>query len=168
MKFFTGLGDVVVAYPEYDKVARLSHPQVWEFTKYCLSVKPKGEFANPQDFELALLHRWREHLIIVDDVADIGELRYRYYGADVVAFTGFDMTGRLVRDFDSEAGRFLDRLYRKCLSEKILIHSEHYRVHARGRGALHRVLCPVRDGEQTYVVTCFYPIPRDAEPAERP
>ena len=165
MKRFTGLGDVVVAYPETDKIIRLTHAHVWAFAKYCLSVKPEGEFAKPEDFELDALHAWRDHLLIVDYLDADDDFRYRYYGAGVQVFTGFDMTGRRVSDFDSEVGRFFDRLYRRCIREKCLIYSEHDYVHARRPCHWSRVLCPVRDGERTFVVVCNYPIAMTKEDA---
>ena len=161
MTSFCGLGDVVVAYPEYDKVTRLTLPLAWEFTKYCLSVKPPGDFAEARSFGLCTLQRWLDYVVIVDYLPDIDEFRYRRYGSGLVRFTGFDMTGRFVSDFDSEVGRFFERLYRKCVDEKVVIHSEHARVHALLDCQWHRVLCPMRDGDQIAVVACSIPFSTD-------
>jgi hypothetical protein len=158
MKIYRGLGDVVVTYPEQDNVTRLSLPAVWDFTKYCLSVKPRGGFADARHFELCRLQRWLDQVVIVDYLADIDAFRYRRYGPGLVRLTGYDMTGRFVSDFDSEVGRFFERLYRKAVDEKIIIRSEHARVHALVDCDWHRVLCPFRDGEKVGVVTCNFPI----------
>ncbi len=157
MNSFRGLGDVVVAYPEYGKVTRLTRPLAWEFTKYCLSVKPPGDFAEARFFDLGKLQRWLDYVVIVDYLADVDEFRYRQYGPGLLRYTGFDMTGRFVSDFDSEVGRFLERLYRKCVAEKVVIHSEHGRVHSLHDCNWHRVLCPLRDGDRIAVVACSLP-----------
>ena len=96
--------------------------------------------------------------MFVDYVAACDNFRYRYYGPGIVAVAGFDMTDRFVTDFDSEVGRFFVRTYRKCIDEKILIYSEHARVHARVDCNWQRLLCPVQDGDSTYVVVCNVPI----------
>lgn len=158
MTNFPGLGDIVIAYPERDNVVRLSHPLIWDFTKYCLSVKPAGDFAAPSDFEMSRLERWKDYIMHVDYVEDGDNFRYRYYGPGIVAVAGFDMTDKFVTDFDSEVGRFFVRAYRKCLSERILIFSEHARVHARVDCSWQRVLCPVRDGDRKSIVVCNVPI----------
>ena len=163
MNTYRGLGDIVVAFPESEKVSRLSDRQILEFTKYCLSVKPKGELADAQDFSLAKMSRWLDHLMIVDFLPDIDNFRYRHYGAGIAKISGFDMTGRMVRDFDSEVGRFFERLYRKAITEKILIHSEHGRVHARNNCDWHRLICPAleQDGSVSAYV-CNMPILKNA------
>ena len=166
MDCFTGLGDILVLFPEFDDMSCASIPPVCTFTTYCRSVKPHRDFADAGAFRLAKLQRWIDHLMIVDYLDDIDQLRYRHYGAGIAKFAGFDMTGRLVSDFDSEVGRFFERLYRKCLVEKIIIHSEHHRVHSRRNCDWHRVLCPVRDGNRTLVVACNYPIPKEEENAQ--
>ena len=158
MAKFPGLGDIVIAYPERDNVVRLSRPLVWDFTKYCLSVKPVGDYAPPSGFEMPRLERWKDYIMFVDYVEDVDDFQYRYYGPGIVAVAGFDMTGKYVTDFDSEVGRFFVRAYRKCLSERILIFSEHNRVHARVDCRWQRLLCPVRDGDKKYVVACNVPI----------
>lgn len=165
MLYFTGLNDIFVLFPEFDDVARPTVPPVLTFTTYCRSVKPQDDFADAKAFTPKKLNRWLEYVVFVDYLNDIDEFRYRYYGAGIVDFTGFDMTGRLVSDFDSEVGRFFDRLYRKCLGEKMMIYSEHNRVHAQRDCNWHRVLCPVQDGDHTFVVACNYPIPKEAENA---
>ena len=158
MKNFRGLGEISVAFPERDTVVRLSHPLIWDFTKYCLSVKPIGDYAEPRFFEMSRLKQWQDYIMFVDYVAACDNFRYRYYGPGIVAVAGFDMTDRFVTDFDSEVGRFFVRTYRKCIDEKILIYSEHARVHARVDCNWQRLLCPVQDGDSTYVVVCNVPI----------
>jgi len=161
MTHFPGLGEVVVIYPESDNVARFSHPLLWDFTKYCLAVKPKGEFAEAQFFAMAKLQRWLEYIIIVDYLPDSGDFQYRRFGPGIANVCGYSMEGRLVRDFDSEVGRFYQRQYEKCISEKIMIHSEHPSVHSKTRCRWQRVLCPVRDGEDISVIVFDMSFPRD-------
>lgn len=163
MNTYRGLGDIVVAYPENEKVSRLSDREILGFTKYCLSVKPRGALANAQDFTLAKLSRWLDHLMIVDYLPDIDNFRYRHYGRGIAKISGFDMTGRMVRDFDSEVGRFFERLYRKAISEKILIHSEHGRVHARNNCDWHRLICPAQEQDGSIsAYVCNVPILKNA------
>ena len=163
MESFTGLGDVIVAYPETDKIARLMHPTVWAFAKYCLAVKPMDGFAKAEDFTLGALDQWRDHLMFLDHLENEDDFLYRLYGTGVQAFSGFDMTGRRVSDFDSEVGRFFHRTYSQCIAEKRLIYSEHGYVHSRRACDWYRVICPVRDGARTYVAVCNYPVPKAAE-----
>lgn len=163
MQTFTGLGDVVVALPEIDKVVHLTQPRVWAFAKYCLSVKPPHDFAEAENFDLDTLGRWRDHLMLVDYIESDDDFLYRLYGTGIQEFTGFDMTGRRVSDFDSEVGRFFHRLYTKCIGERCLIYSEHGSVHARRPCNWYRVLCPVQDGGRLYIVVCNYPIAKAAE-----
>ncbi|MEM9682414.1 MAG: hypothetical protein AAF942_04030 [Pseudomonadota bacterium] len=161
MKNYEGLGEVVVAYPEKDEVLRLSKPMVWDFTKYCLSVKPPNGFASAEFFTPDILQPWMDYVMIVDYISDVDEFRYRHYGPAVAKVSGFDMTGRYVSDFDSEVGRFFERLYRMCITDKVIIHSEHSRVHAVQNCDWHRVMCPVRDGGRIFVVTLNLPIPAE-------
>lgn len=165
MQSFTGLGDVIVAFPETDKIVRLTHPQVWAFVKYCLAVKPLRNFAAPDPFELDALDRWRDHPMLVDYLDSDDDFRYRLYGTGIQAFTGFNMTGRRVSDFDSEVGRFFHRLYSKCIDDRCLIYSEHSSVHARRPCNWYRVLCTVQDGGRLYIVVCNYPIAKAEESA---
>ena len=160
MTHFPGLGEVVVFYPENDNVTRLSHPMVWEFTKYCLSVKPKDGFADAQHFEPAKLRQWQDFLIVLDQVPETNDFQYRSYGQGIAKVSGFDMTGRHVSDFDSEVGRFFLRQYRECIADRTLIHSEHYRVHSVTNCEWQRVLCPVQDGNKVSIALVNIPIPR--------
>ena len=158
MKNFKGLGEVLVAYPESDSVQLFSKPLVWDFTKYLLSVKDPDKLANAKDFTVEQLQPWMDYLMIVDYLSDVDEFKYRHYGPAVAKVSGFDMTGRYVSDFDSEVGRFFERLYRKSIDEKKIIHSEHSRVHARQSCDWHRVMCPVADGERIFSVAINFPV----------
>lgn len=165
MLYFTGLNDIFVLFPEFDEVARPTGPPVLTFTTYCRSVKPEGRYADAQAFTPKRLNRWIDQIMFVDYLDDLDDFRYRYFGAGIVDYTGFDMTGRLVSDFDSEVARFCDRLYRKCIAEKLLIYSEHNRVHSQRDCNWHRVLCPVQDGDRTFIAVCIHPIHNEAENA---
>jgi hypothetical protein len=159
MAHFPGLGEVVVFYPEDDKVTRLSHPAVWEYTKYCMSVTPQGEFAEAIHFLPAKTKQWNEYLIVADYLPDEDDFEYRRYGNGIAQVSGFDMTGKRVSDFDSEVGRFFYRQYRQCITDRKIIHSEHHRVHARTNCTWVRSICPVRDGDTLSVYLVSMPVP---------
>lgn len=161
MTHYPGLGDVVVFYPESDKVAPLSHPLLWDFTKHCLSVKPRGDFAPADAFEMATLQRWLEHIHIIDYQPETQDFYYRRFGIGVVKVCGYSMEGRIVRDFGSEVGRFYQRQYERCISDKIMIHSEHPSVHSRTECKWRRVICPIRDGEKISIIGFNMAFPRD-------
>ena len=153
-----GLSYFDVTYPEREDVIRLSPPMVGSFMEYCRSVKPVDDFAAPRFFNRVALSPWFDNIVIVDNLAEIKQFRYRYYGAKIAATNGFDMTGRYVSDFDSEVGRTVERLYRQCITERVLIRFDHPRVHAQIDCEWHRLLCPVRDGDATYVVALAAPV----------
>ena len=158
MTNFTGLKNVTIAYPERDNVFRLSQRLYCDFTKHCLSVKPADDFAGPQHFAMPTLAPWLDNILIVDYLPRSDRFQYRHYGAMIASINGFDMTGRYVSDFDSEVGRLYDRLYRKCIAEKVLIRCEHTRVHTPVQCDWHRLLCPVRNNDDIYVVAFGIPV----------
>ena len=160
MAHFPGLGEVVISYPEDDKVTRLSHPTVWNFTKFCLSVKPKRELADAVHFHPEKTAEWKEFLIVLDYLPDEDDFTYRYYSNSIAAVSGFDMTGKRVSDFDSEVGRMFLRQYRKCIDERVMIHSEHFRVHSRTNCKWVRSICPVKDGDAISIHMVNVPIPQ--------
>jgi len=161
MTHYAGLGDVVVLYPESDKVAPLAHPLLWDFTKHCLAVKPIGDFAPAEAFEMAALQRWLDYIIIVDHLPATNDFCYRRFGIAIERVCGYSMVGRIVRDFNSEVGRFYQRQYEICISEKIMIHSEHPSVHSKTACWWRRVLCPIRDRDKISVVVFDMAFPRD-------
>ena len=163
MLYFPGLNDIFVLFPEFDDVARETAPSINTFITYCRSVKEQGELADASAFAPTKLGRWIDYVMYVDYLGDTDAFYYRYYGPGIINFTGFDMTGRYVSDFDSEVGRFFERLYRKCITEKVMIYSEHNRVHAQRDCYWHRVLCPVQDGDRIFITVCNCPIPKAAE-----
>jgi hypothetical protein len=158
MAIFTGLGDVAISYPERGNVVRLSHPLIWNFTKYCLSVKSVGEFADGMHMALPKLAPWLDHIIVVEYRPQIDRFQYCHYGEAIAAANGFDMTGRYVTDFDSEVGRLYDRLYRKCMNDKVLIRCDHPRVHTPVDCDWHRLLCPAQGPTGIFVVAFGIPV----------
>jgi hypothetical protein len=56
--------------------------------------------------------------------------RYRYYGANIVRASGFDMTGRSTADFQSEVGQFFAEKYAQTLATGMPL------GHVRQRGVI--------------------------------
>ena len=105
------LANVVIAYPEQGNCV-ISHQPVSDFCEYCLTVKPQADFANRVHFDPFKLRRWLGYMMILDHLAAEDDFRYRMYGTRIAEFSGFDMTGRLVSDFNSAVGDFFAELYR--------------------------------------------------------
>jgi len=111
-------------------------------------------------FDVFKLRRWLGYIMILDAQSNGEDFRYRMYGTRIAEFSGFDMTGRLVSDFNSPIGDFFSELYRESIAQRQLIYSEHTRLHARYDCDWHRVICPVRSDDQIQIVVCNYPVTR--------
>ena len=151
--------NIVVGYPETDDCA-ITHAPVQAFLDYCRSVKPDGDFADRSRFDPFSLRPWLGYIMILEYQPEPDDFLYRIYGTRIAEHSGFDMTGRLVGDFESPTGSFFERLYREAIAECKLVYSEHTRVHARYDCDWHRVICPVKDGERIQLVVCNYPVKR--------
>jgi len=152
-------GNVVVAYPEQEDV-EIRHPLVRAFCDYCRSVKPVGDYADRADFDPFTLRPWLGYIMILEYLSTEGDFRYRMYGTLVAAQTGFDMTGRLVSDFDSAFGAFFKLTYSESVARKTMVYAEHTRGHACFDCDWHRVICPVRAENSIQVVVCNCPVAR--------
>ena len=159
MQIDPSIQNVVIAYPEQGN-CKIPHAPVQEFCDYCLTVKPQAAFANRVHFDGFKLRRWLGYIMVLDYLPDLDDLRYRTYGARIAEYSGFDMTGRLVSDFNSPVGQFFSQLYRDSIAQKQIIYSEHTGVHAERGCDWHRVICPVSADDAIEVVACNYPILR--------
>lgn len=148
-----------VQFPEQEEVA----PQieaVAAFLKYCRKLKPDGDFAPRDDFNAELLRPWIGHIMILDYIPDVRDFRYRVYGTDIANHAGFDVTGRLVSEFQSDTGEFFLKLYRECVDKRVLIFSINSGTHSRFDCDWHRIICPVRRADAVQIVACNYPTKR--------
>ncbi len=81
------------------------------------------------------------------------DFRYHYYGQNIAATAGFDMTGKRTSDFRSEVGRYFRDAYRRCLEARVPMYTLHRATHAAAVHTWERLLMPVRrDGEGWIVV----------------
>ena len=151
--------NIIVAYPEREACV-IPHRPVQAYCDYCRSVKPPSDYADRGDFDAFTLRPWLGYIMILEYLPDREDFRYRMYGTRIATQSGFDMTGRLVSEFDSSVGAFFARLYRECVAERQLIYSEHTRVQGRYDCDWHRVMCPVRAGDAVQLVVCNYPVAR--------
>jgi hypothetical protein len=156
--------NILVSYPEQDEIP-IAHPSARGFCDYCLSVKPKGDFADRQDFDVFKLRPWLGYIMILEYLADQDDFRYRMFGTQIAEQSGFDMTGRLVSDLPSPGSGFYAKLYRESMNGRKLVYSQHTRIHARYDCDWHRILCPVQAGGQIQIVTGNFPVTRPNAPA---
>jgi len=147
-----------IAYPEEEQVS-ISPPKLDDFCNYCLSVKPPSDFADRAQFDVFNLEPWLGQIIILEDLAPEDDFRYRMYGTLIADAIGWDMTGRRVSDYDPVTRDYNTQFYRECVQQRRLIYSVNRRVYGRFAGTWHRIVCPVKAGEQIQVVACNYHIP---------
>lgn len=146
---------LTISYPEQDKKP-IGPPELEEFCKYCLSVKPVADFADRADFDAFKLQPWLGHIIILEDLFPENDFIYRMYGTKIVDAIGWDMTGRRLSDYDLVTQDYNLRLYRDCVEQRRLIFSVNQRVFGRYSGRWHRIVCPVKAGDKVQVVSCAY------------
>ena len=147
----------LVSYPEIDGID-IPHPPLRAFCEYCLSVKPSDDFAERRHFDFFRLQPWLGFMMIVDYLEATRDFRYRLYGTHIVDQAGSDLTGSLVSELPRGVGDFVTRVYRESVDRKKVIYSMHTRVNARFSCDWHRVLCPVRIGNNIQVVGCNVPV----------
>ena len=143
--------------PEHEEV-EIPHPLCHSFCAYCLKNKSRGVLADRLSFDMFDLRPWFGNVMILDCIDDGADFRYRMYGSEIAAFSGFDMTGKRVSDFQSATGQFFLETYRRALGERLLIYTQHESVHSRYLCIWHRVVCPVQKGDTRQIVACNYPV----------
>lgn len=106
------------------------------------------------------------HLMVVEQTAD-DDFVYRLYGSLIVQATKFDMTGRRVSEFGSDAGRFFADTYRRCLEGPAPLYTQHQSIHASPVYRWERLLLPFDDGSGAARIVLVYnrTLSFDAEPA---
>lgn len=149
--------NIRVGYPEIDG-ADIPHPPLRAFCEYCLSVKPRDDYAERRHFDFEHLQPWLGHIMIVDYLPAEKDFQYRLYGTHIADYTGFDLTGRRVSEIPPALGKFLARAYADSVDQKRLVYTEHTRTYPRFSRNWHRVLCPVKDGDRIQVVICIVPV----------
>jgi hypothetical protein len=144
-----------ISYPEQDgKPVRPA--EIEEFCKYCLSVKPAGDFGDRVDFDAFKLKPWLGHILILEDLWPENDFLYRMYGTKIVDAIGWDMTGQRVSDYEPAIQGYNLSLYRDCVQQRRLIFSINRREFGRFSGIWHRLVCPVKSDAQVQVVSCAY------------
>ena len=143
--------------PEHEEID-IPHALCRSFCEYCLENKSRGALAERLSFDMFDLRPWFGNVMILDCIDDGADFRYRMFGSEVASFSGFDMTGKRVSDFQSAIGQFLLETYRRAIGERLLIYTQHESVHSRYLCTWHRVVCPVRKGDTRQIVACNYPV----------
>ena len=156
--------NILVCYPETDEIS-IPHPPAQSFCDYCLSVKPPGDLADRQEFDVFKLRPWLGFIMILEYLADQDDFRYRMFGTQIAEQSGFDMTGRMVSDLPNPGSAFYEKLYRESMNDRKIIYSQHTRIRARYDCDWHRILCPVQAGGQIQIVTGNFPVTRPSAPA---
>ena len=151
--------NILISYPEQDAV-RIEPPPAQAFCDYCLSVKPRDDFADRRDFDVFKLRPWLGYIMILEYLADRDDFRYRMFGTQIAAQSGFDMTGRLVSELPRRGDGFYEKLYRESMKDRKIVYSHHTRVHPRYECDWHRILCPVQAPGQVQIVTGNFPVTR--------
>ncbi len=147
--------ETFVAYPESDAL-QPDAEKASEFLAYCLKVKSSGGYARREDFNPELLRPWLGHIMILEFLPEQDDFRYRMYGTMIAFESGFDMTGKLVSDFQSETGDFFRGLYREAVDRREIIFSGISGVHAESHCDWHRVICPTQRDQSIQIVACNY------------
>ncbi|WP_420403749.1 PAS domain-containing protein [Nisaea sp.] len=143
--------DIKVWFPETER-GKVDHERSASFLSYCQKKKPKGAFADRRDFTGETLRPWLGNIMVLELDREREDFRYRLYGSEIAARSGFDMTGKWVSDFRSEIGDVFHSQYRKAVHEKRLIVSRNPYLHSRAPCDWERIICPVASGEQVQLV----------------
>ena len=79
---------------------------------------------------------------------------YLRYGANIVLASGFDMTGKHTRDFNSDTDRFFTQCYRRSIDQCQALYTTNVAAHATLVTAWERLLLPLADerGSARYVL----------------
>ena len=149
--------NIRVAYPERDGID-IPNASLRAFCEHCLAVKPPDDYAERRHFDFAQLKSWLGYIMILDYLPAEDDFRYRLYGTHIADHVGFDLTGTLVGAMPHGLREFVARNYRESVERKAVLYTEHTRNYPRFTRDWHRVLCPVRDGDDIQVVTCNIPV----------
>lgn len=149
----------LIYYPENAEMPPNADQGATSFLEYCRGVKAPGAYAPREQFDMFLLRPWFGYLMILDYLPESDDFRYRLYGSEIAANSGFDMTGKRVSDFDSKTGRFFHQSYLEAVKEKRLIYTVNLAEHAQFDLWWHRVICPARRGDDIQLIACNYPKP---------
>ena len=147
-----------ILYPEQDTLPEALPEGAASFLAYCLAVKSVGKLALREKFDMFMLRPWYGYLMILDYLPAEDDFRYRLYGSEIAANSGFDMTGRQVSELESETGAFFRRTYLDAVVRRHIVYSVNLSEHAQFVLWWHRVICPVQRGDDTQVVACNYPV----------
>lgn len=93
---------------------------------------------------------------------DDGAFRYAYYGPRIAEVAGFDMTGRLTRDFGGEVGDYFETKYREVLASGRPLYTVHHAEQVSAVVSWERIILPVRDADGRTVIVC-YNVPLDSK-----
>jgi hypothetical protein len=156
--------NIRVGYPESDYIG-IPHPPLRAFRDYCLSVKPRNDYADRGDFDFNRLQAWLGNMMIAEYLPETKDFRYRLYGTAVSDKTSFDLTGTLVSERPPNIGGFIARHYIDAVESRRLVYTEHTRIYPRFIRDWHRVICPVVDTGRVQIVTCIYSVNTKERPA---
>ncbi len=147
-----------VHYPEEGPVPLSLPDGAASFLAYCQAVKTVGEVALREKFDMFMLRPWYGYLMILDYLPEEDDFRYRLYGSEIAANSGFDMTGKQVGNFKSDTGAFFRRTYLDAVTRKRIVYTANLSEHAQYVLWWHRIICPVRRGDGLQVIACNYPV----------
>jgi PAS domain-containing protein len=117
----------------------------WEVARRGRDMPPEAELPTER---LAYL---REDLMVLRPIKG-GDWLYEHYGGRIAAMAGFDMTGRLVSDFQGSLGDFYRAIYRRVEDNRQAIGTLH-RFGAFGERPLwERVILPVGQNGETHAI----------------
>lgn len=99
-----------------------------------------------------------DNLMLIASEAD--DYRYVHYGAAIAHSSGFDMSGRLISEFESKTGRFFRDCYERCMHERVPLYTVHRAAHATLVTEWERLLVPLCDahGGVTHVLAYNRPL----------
>lgn len=146
-----------------DIAGAASDERIRAFLAFCealprLDGLPRRDAADP-----IALRPWLGYVMVLEPLDGDRDFRYRMYGSNIAATSGFDMTGRQVSAFNSPTGRFFLDCYRRCLREQAPLLTRNVAEHASGMVLWERLMVPFRaanGGLQIVAVNLPLPLAR--------
>lgn len=120
----------------------------------------RGGTPQLSDFKAAELPEVSSKLMILEAVGD--DFVYRHYGIEIARHLQADMTGRTVSSFNSEIGDYFLDCYRCTVIGGTPLHTLHFARHAPQVLTWERLLLPVKQHGQDWVVA--YCEPKEMRP----
>lgn len=127
-------------------VSIVQSQRIRKLSEYWLA-KAKGGVPSRSEIDPVDVRELLPNLMMIDMLGDPPRFRYRLVGTRVVQYTGFDFTGRCLDEMVFQGRDFIERCYRRMLSEKRPIFGHYaWLVRSRHFGQCEFGLFPLASG----------------------